>query len=171
MQAKVFPETRCIVYVLNIATYFITRWSTIKFRTFFYSIFAIARHVYGVTMMSFVFAPATGWPNRYFKTSYSPIRSSIQNIFKFVLLYPKGNIDYFLDCLKLTKLQWVKENSVVLFRKRSSLNFNQCLQWIWIYIPLEEGYLPDDTRCMSGSFSVLISKFLPIIISCSFLIF
>ena len=46
---------------------------------------------------------------------------------------------------KCRLFSWLTE--IVLFRKRRSLNFNQSLHWIWIYIPLE-GYSPDDIWCV-----------------------
>ena len=83
-------------------------------------------------MMAFVFAPATGWPNRSFKIS-SSVCSSIQNIFISVLLHPKGNVNYCLDWLKLIKLQQVKENSILLIEKRSRsmLALNMDLHTVW----------------------------------------
>ena len=122
----------------------------------------ITRHVHSVTMMAFVFAPATGWPNRCFKIS-SSVCSSIQNIFISVLLHPKGNVNYFLDWLKLIKLQQVKENSVLLFEKRSRsmLALNMDLHTVWrrlfTWHTMRVRHFCVYCRFKSGSFSVLIS--------------
>ena len=110
---KMFPETRCIFLTPNIATYFITRRSNIKFRTSFWSSSPMRVMLMAWRWCHSSLPPAAGWPNRRLKVCYPPVRSPVQKIFISVLLHPKGNVDYFLDCLKLMKLQRFKENSVV----------------------------------------------------------
>ena len=113
------------VLVLNIATYFITRWSNAKFRTSGHCASWISRDDVVVLLCPFF---------RMARSVYPLVRS-----LKLVLACPKWNVDYFHDWLKWSSF----ENGVVWISVYASTEFGFMyhLKKV-IYYMTYDAYLP-----------------------------